>query len=163
MRNPWRFSFDAPTGLLYVGDVGQDTWEEVDIIKKGGNYGWNAREGAHDHEPLRPMPRTIDPIFEYNHDKTAASITGGYVYHGKKIPALAGWYVFGEYSQGRIYALKYENGKVTASGMLVDPKDPDRKGGLRNPSQPSSFGEDVDGELYMIDNNGPVYRIVAEK
>src|SRR6185312_5327114 len=103
LRNPWRFSFDAPTGLLYVGDVGQDTWEEVDIVTKGGNYGWNVREGQHDHEPITRMPRTIDPIFEYNHNRTAASVTGGYVYHGKKIPGLANWYVFGEYSQGRIY------------------------------------------------------------
>jgi glucose/arabinose dehydrogenase len=163
MRNPWRFSFDLQTGLLYCGDVGQDTWEEVDIIQKGGNYGWSVREGAHDFSPTRPMPRTIDPIFEYSHDYSAASITGGYVYRGKRIPELYGWYVFGEYSQGRIYGLKYENGKVTASGMIVDPKDPNRKGGLRNPSQPSSFGEDIDGELYMIDNNGPVYRIVPEK
>lgn len=162
LRNPWRFCFDAETGLLYAGDVGQDTWEEIDIIEKGGNYGWSAREGAHDHEPIRPMPRTIDPIFEYNHDRTAASITGGYVYRGKKIPQLYGWYIFGEYSQGRIYGLKYENGKVTASGMLIDPKDPTRKGGLRNPSQPSSFGEDINGELYLIDNNGPVYRIVPD-
>ncbi|HEY8749870.1 MAG TPA: PQQ-dependent sugar dehydrogenase [Tepidisphaeraceae bacterium] len=163
LRNPWRFSFDAPTGLLYVGDVGQDTWEEVDIVQKGGNYGWSSREGTVEHDPMKPISRTIDPIFQYNHDKTAASITGGYVYHGKKIPALAGWYVFGEYSQGRIYGLKYEGGKVTVSGMIVNPKDPERKGGLKNPSQPSSFGEDIDGELYMIDNNGPVYRIVAEK
>jgi glucose/arabinose dehydrogenase len=163
LRNPWRFSFDKETGLLYAGDVGQDTWEEIDIIRKGGNYGWNVREGAHDHEPARFTPRTIDPIFEYNHDRTAASVTGGYVYRGKKIPQLYGWYVFGEYSQGRVYALKYQDGKVTASGMLIDPKDPDRKGGLKNPTQPSSFGEDIEGELYMIDNNGPVYRIVAEK
>ena len=163
LRNPWRFSFDPETGLLYAGDVGQDTWEEVDIIEKGGNYGWSVREGAHDHEPIRPMPRTIDPIFEYSHDGTAASITGGYVYRGKKIPQLYGWYVFGEYSQGRVYGLKYEHGKVTASGMLIDPRDSTRKGGTRNPTQPSSFGEDVNGELYMIDNNGPVYRVVEDK
>jgi len=163
LRNPWRFSFDRQTGLLYAGDVGQDNWEEIDIIQKGGNYGWNVREGAHNHQAAGMNPRTIDPIFEYSHDGTAASVTGGYVYRGKKIPNLYGWYVFGEYSQGRIYGLKYEDGKVTASGLLIDPKDPTRKGGTKNPTQPSSFGEDIDGELYMMDNNGPVYRIVADK
>jgi glucose/arabinose dehydrogenase len=164
LRNPWRFSFDKETGLLYVGDVGQDDWEEIDIIQKGGNYGWSVREGAHNHQATPSfMPRTIDPIFEYSHDGSAASVTGGYVYRGKKIPALYGFYVFGEYSQGRIYGLKYEDGKVTASGLLIDPKDPTRKGGTKNPTQPSAFGEDIDGELYMLDNNGPVYRIVADK
>ena len=163
LRNPWRFSFDKETGLLYVGDVGQDDWEEIDIIRNGGNYGWSVREGTYPHQGGSTELYTIDPIFQYSHDGTAASVTGGYVYRGKKIPSLYGWYVFGEYSQGRVYALKYENGKVTASGMIVDPKDPTRKGGLKNPSQPSSFGEDIDGELYMLDNNGPVYRIVPDK
>jgi glucose/arabinose dehydrogenase len=87
-RNPWRFSFDRQTGLLYAADVGQDVWEEVNIITKGGNYGWRTREGAQDLHPeskasTQPL---IDPIFAYNHDKKAASITGGHVYRGKKIP-----------------------------------------------------------------------------
>jgi hypothetical protein len=107
------------------------------------------------------MPRTIEPIFEYNHNRNAASITGGYVYRGKKIPQLAGWYLTGDYSQGFFYGLKYENGKVAASGKIVDPRDPTRTAGLRRPSQPAAFGEDADGEQYMLDANGPVYRIVA--
>jgi hypothetical protein len=104
----------------------------------------------------------IDPIFEYNHNKAAASITGGYVYHGKEIPALRGWYLFGDYSHGTIYGLKYENGRVTTSGILIDPQDPKRNGGQR-PTQPSGFGEDANGELFMCDANGPVYRVMADK
>ncbi len=163
MRNPWRFSFDRETGLLYAADVGEDLWEEIDIIQKGGNYGWSVREGRHDFKPANPMPKTIDPIFEYNHHGTSASITGGYVYHGQKIPELRGWYIFGDYSQGMIWAIKYENGKVVSSGVLVDLRDPSRNGGPKS-IQPSSFGEDADGELYMVDNTlGWCYRIVPGK
>jgi hypothetical protein len=102
----------------------------------------------------------IDPIFEFSHNRTAASITGGYVYRGKKIPSLVGWYLCGDYSSGRIYGVKYENGKTVASGVLIDPHDPARSFGLRA-TQPCSFGEDTDGELFLCDVNGPVYRIVA--
>jgi glucose/arabinose dehydrogenase len=77
MRNPWRFSFDRQTGLLYAADVGEDLREEIDIVQKGGNYGWSVREGRHDFKPANPMPKTIDPIFEYSHHGTSASITGG--------------------------------------------------------------------------------------
>jgi len=160
LRNPWRFSFDRETGLLYASDVGQDQWEEVDVIEKGGNYGWRVREGKHDLHPAKLPPKTIDPIFEYSHDNTAASITGGCVYRGKKIPALVGWYLCGDYSTGRIYGVKYENGKVTGSGVLIDPHEPGKSFGLR-PTQPSSFGEDADGEMFLCDVNGPVYRIVG--
>ena len=160
MRNPWRFSFDRLTGILYAADVGQDLWEEVHVIEKGGNYGWRVREGMHELHPVKDLPKMIDPIFEYSHDRTAASITGGYVYRGKKIPALVGWYLCGDYSTGRIYGVKYENGKVLASGVLIDPRDPARSNGQRA-TQPSSFGEDADGEMFLCDTNGPVYRIVG--
>jgi quinoprotein glucose dehydrogenase len=142
--------------------VGQDDWEEINIVEKGGNYGWSLREGAHDFHPKPGAPKTIDPIFEYNHNKTAASVTGGYVYRGKKIPQLVGWYVFADYSQGTVYGLKYENGRVTASGLLINPRDPQRNGGQR-PTQASSFAVDPEGELLLLDANGPVYRVVGEK
>ena len=147
LRNMWRFSFDRETGLLYGGDVGFDLWEEVDIVVKGGNYGWSLREGAHDliPDPNYADAKTLDPIFEYNHNKNAACIIGGYVYRGKQIPELRGWYLCGDYSQGFYYALKYENGKVTTNGMIINPKDPTRTGGLRRPSQPASFAEDAAG------------------
>ena len=164
LRNVWRFSFDRETGLLFGADVGQDTWEELNLVANGGNYGWSIREGAHDFHTDRPNAggKMIDPIFEYNHDRTAASITGGYVYRGKQIPELRGWYLCGDYSQGFFYGLKIENGAVTASGKIVDPHDPTRTGGLRRPSQPASFGEDADGELYMLDANGPIYKVVGD-
>jgi glucose/arabinose dehydrogenase len=162
LRNPWRFTFDPPTGLLYAADVGQDEWEEVDIIERGGNYGWRIREGKHDLHPPKDgkRPEMTDPIFEYATPKLPGSITGGVVYRGDKIPALKGWYVFADYSLGTIYGLVYEDGKVTWSGVLVQPTDPKRSGGAR-PTQPSSFGVGPDGTLYMTDANGPVYRIVA--
>lgn len=160
MRNPWRFNFDPETGVCYAGDVGQDLWEEIDIIVKGGNYGWNIREGMHDLHPVPNRPKDlIEPILEYSHNKTAASVTGGRVYRGKAIPALRGWYVFADYSTGRVYGLKYEDGKVTSSGVLIEPN-PTGKPGER-PTQASDFGIDKDGELFLCDVNGPVYRIVA--
>jgi glucose/arabinose dehydrogenase len=160
MRNPWRFCFDKETGLLYAADVGQDTYEEVDIIEKGGNYGWRIREGGHDLHPIPNPPKMIDPIFEYDHNKTAASITGGCVYHGSAIPALKGWYIFGDYSFGKIWAIKYEPGKPVQVEVLIDPNDPGKKGGVQRPTQPSAFGEDAAGEIYLCDINGPVFKFV---
>lgn len=168
LRNPWRMSFDRETGDLWVGDVGQDLWEEVDLVKKGGNYGWSAREGFHplnqkhgapNHE-VRGTP-AIDPIIEYAHNDRLATeskfpnhgigvcVTGGYVYRGKKIPDLRGVYVYADYQMGTIWGLRYENGKLTADGVLV-------------PGQPQrtipSFGEDSDGELYVVSFDGNIYQ-----
>jgi quinoprotein glucose dehydrogenase len=167
VRNPWRVSFDRQTGELWVGDVGQDRFEEVDIIKKGGNYGWSAREGFHDlnrtsHAVKGSAP--IDPIIEYGHNPTLAqeskfpnhsigiSITGGYVYRGKKIPSLQGVYIYADFQMGTIWGLRYENGKLTADGVLIN----------GNPSRTiPSFAEDSDGELYVLSFDGQVYQIVA--
>jgi len=167
LRNPWRMSFDRETGELWVGDVGQDKWEEVDIVKKGGNYGWSAREGFHplnqhhgapNHE-VRGTP-AIDPIIEYAHNPnmladskfpnhgTGQSITGGYVYRGKKIPDLRGVYIYADFQQGTIWGLRYENGKLTADGVLV-PGSPTRN--------IPSFGEDSNGELYILSFDGSIY------
>ncbi len=148
LRNPWRFSFDRETGICYCADVGQNLWEEIDIIEKGGNYGWRFREGAHPFSRDRNPPADlIDPIKEYHHD-LGLSITGGYVYRGKSIPSLVGWYIYGDYSSGRIWGLKYENSKLTADAQM-----------LHSRTQPASFGEGVAGELYLCDHNGTVYRI----
>jgi glucose/arabinose dehydrogenase len=167
VRNPWRMSFDRETGELWAGEVGQDLFEEVDIIRKGGNYGWSAREafhvlnqqrGAPNHEVRGSEP--IDPIIEYAHNQRiqpdskfpnhsiGISITGGYVYRGKKIPALSGVYVYGDYQMGTIWGLRYENGKLTADDTLVPAN------GRRNIS---SFAEDSNGELYMISFDGNIY------
>lgn len=137
LRNVWRFSFDPPTGRLFAGDVGQNLYEEVDLIVKGGDYGWSHREGLHafDLGPGKDMPpqdfRPIDPIFEYPRT-TGLSITGGRVYHGARFPGLKGAYICADYAFGRVIALREKNGRwddeiiafepsITAIG--VDPRD----------------------------------------
>jgi glucose/arabinose dehydrogenase len=158
LRNPWRFSFDRKTGILYCGDVGQNTYEEVDIITKGGNYGWRVREGLH---PFRgkEKPTTtplIDPIIEYDHH-TGLSITGGYVYRGKQFPELTGMYLYADYSKGRIWGLKYDGQKMTWHHELQVTVG-QRTGQIL--VAPASFGEDIDGELYICDvNYGIVYQV----
>lgn len=148
LRNPWRFSFDRATDICYCADVGQNLWEEIDIIEKGGNYGWRFREGSHkfSRDP-NPPDDLVDPIKEYHHD-LGLSVTGGYVYRGTEHPALQGWYIYADYSSGRIWGLKYESGRVTVDELL-----------LHSRTQPASFGEDLAGEMYLVDYGGTVYRV----
>ena len=109
IRNVWRIAFDRETGDLWAGEVGQDNWEEIDIIRRGGNYGWNLREGMHSFSPKNnprrrgspPRPDLVEPIWEYHHD-IGKSITGGNVYRGKQVPELAGGYLYGDYVTGQI-------------------------------------------------------------
>ncbi len=160
MRNPWRFSFDRKTGACYAGDVGQNTWEEIDVLTSGGNYGWHLREARHEFKPERnAATNLIDPIVEYARDK-GASVTGGVVYRGKKFPALDGIYIYADYVSGRFFGLRYESGKLLANDELrvtVDGKP------TLNRVQPSAFGEDVEGEVYVCDHShGNVYQVVAE-
>jgi glucose/arabinose dehydrogenase len=160
MRNPWRFSFDRKTGTCYCGDIGQNKFEELDIITKGGNYGWHIREAMHPfkNQATDPPCTLIDPIVEYPRDK-GWSITGGFVYRGKKFPALDGLYIYGDYVSGRFWGLRYEDGKVISNdelNMTVNGQP------TLNRVQPSSFGEDLDGELYVCDHShGIVYQVVA--
>jgi glucose/arabinose dehydrogenase len=160
MRNPWRFCFDRETGICYTGDVGQNQWEEVHVIEKGGNYGWRPREGMHPNPNLHPPEdlngSAVDPIAEYSH-QVGQSITGGYVYRGKKWPKLNGVYLYADYASGRFWGLKYENEKATENGEFdatVEGKS------TVNRVQPSSFGEDAKGEVYVCDHNrGTIYRV----
>ncbi|HXD88705.1 MAG TPA: PQQ-dependent sugar dehydrogenase [Urbifossiella sp.] len=142
VRNPWRIAFDRKTGQLWAGDVGQNLYEEIDIIVKGGNYGWNRREGLHPFGALGVGPRKdlIDPIWEYHHD-VGKSITGGTVYRGSRVPELDGHYIYGDYVSSRVWALKYDEGlkRVTGNRSIKDPNRP-----------VYSFGEDEKGELYML-------------
>ncbi len=141
-RNPWRYGF-APDGRLVVADVGQDAWEEIDIVVRGGNYGWNIREGNHCFEPKEDCPAEglADPIYEYGRDE-GQSITGGYVYAGTRIPALRNLYVFGDFVSGRLWAipLPADGAPVKAAFTLA-----------KWPILVSTFGRDPAGELYVAD------------
>jgi len=171
LRNPWRYSFDRQTGLLYAADVGEDRWEEIDVVTKGGNFGWSVREGDY---PFNRTPRGKDepkptvppehpqgfvgPIKSYWHD-IGQSITGGYVYRGKAIPQLSGWYLYGDYAKGTLWALKYDGKNVTGDATLTITNEKEVR-----PMQPSAFGEDTDGELYVCSHSdGKVWKIVPEK
>lgn len=142
-RNIWRMSFDRETGELWAGDVGQNIWEEIDIVTKGGNYGWNHREGMHPFGPegTDASSSLIDPIFEYSHD-IGKSITGGHVYRGARVPALRGAYLYADYVSGKIWALKYDREARKVQGnYLVD---------TPNVLPVVSFGEDEQGEVYFM-------------
>ena len=149
-RNVWRLSFDRVTGTFYAADVGQKLWEEINIVKRGGNYGWNLREGNHPYvtesgeKGSGPREDLIDPIFEYDHE-TGKSITGGVVYRGLAAPKLNGMYVYADYVSGRIWALEhdYKSGKVIANHEIPN-KSP---AGENIPL--ITFGEDQDGEVYF--------------
>jgi len=139
LRNVWRMSFDRETGDLWAGDVGQDKWEEIDLITRGGNYGWRLREGAHPYRSGDSDVPFIAPVIEYGR-KDGISVTGGHVYRGTRNPDLVGAYVYADYVSGRVWALRYENGSVTAHREIMQ----DRR--HRNIS---SFGEGPDGEIYL--------------
>jgi glucose/arabinose dehydrogenase len=161
IRNVWRIAFDRETGLLWAGDVGQDLWEEIDIIVKGGNYGWNLREAMHPTTPKTPGvalgsgPRRdlIEPIWEYHHD-IGKSITGGSVYRGEDVPELEGGYIYGDYVTGQIWALWYDAAEkqVTANREIL-PK------GL----PVMSFGEDDLGEIYFLIQDGGIHKFTSPK
>jgi glucose/arabinose dehydrogenase len=152
VRNPWRFSFDRGTGALWLADVGQDKWEEIDLVTRGGNYGWRIMEGKHCFQPKTDchVEGLIMPIFEHGHDQGRCSVTGGYVYRGKNLPALQGSYLFGDFCSGEVFALPIGNGVAPSSEPRVL-----RKSGMKI----SSFGEDEAGEVYVVDHRGGLYRL----
>ena len=141
LRNPFRFSFDTATGRLFLGDVGQRLYEEIDILQKGGNYGWNVMEGMHCFNPATGCNQAglTLPIAEYDHSEGVAVI-GGYVYRGAGIPALAGSYVFGDFGSGNIWRLTQDNAGAWQRVLL-----------LSSGRNMSSFGRDSAGELYLVD------------
>ena len=143
LRNIWRMSFDRKTGRLWAGDVGQNLWEEIDIVVKGGNYGWSVREGFHPFGAKGVGPRTdlIEPIWEYYHHPTGKSITGGGVYRGPGVPELDGAYLYADYVSGKIWALRYDDDQ----GRVVENRP------IPSPGLPIlSFGEDEKGEFYFL-------------
>lgn len=151
-RNPWKFSFDRATGELWAGDVGQNDWEEIDIVRAGGNYGWNRLEGSACYPPGSPCDPTgtVLPVWEYPlRGGPECAVVGGYVYRGRRIPELTGTYLFGDYCSGKVWGLRLAGGKVVAHALL-----------LTVPFPISSFAEDPEGELYLLDHRGGrVYRL----
>jgi glucose/arabinose dehydrogenase len=151
LRNPWRFSFDRATDDVWIGDVGQNAWEEIDFAAAGtgagSNWGWNAREGTHKYEGPAPTGAR-DPIFELSHSDGNCAVTGGYVYRGAAIPALRGAYVFADYCVGELTALVQRDGVLADQALL----------GAAT-SEVTSFGEDAAGELYVLSRSGSIFRI----
>ena len=158
LRNPWRFSFDRTTGKLWAGDVGQNAWEEIDVVERGHNYGWAIREGTHCYDPPAHLKvfgsgecgerdkNLTDPVLDYSQRRGDRSVTGGYVYRGKKNPALFGKYVYGDFVSGRIWAFDPATGDNT---LLLD-----------SPLAISSFVEAADGELGVLSYaEGAVYHL----
>ncbi len=156
LRNPWRFSFDRQTSSLWIGDVGQNEFEEVDSIGiadgAGANFGWSAYEGDARFNRDQRAPGAVPPVLTYSHDH-GCSITGGYVVRDPALPALAGRYVYGDFCAGQLRSFTARVGRPAAD---------DRPLGLRVPSL-SSFGLDGAGHLYATSLEGPVYRLVERE
>ncbi|MBP7149544.1 MAG: PQQ-dependent sugar dehydrogenase, partial [Acidobacteria bacterium] len=166
LRNPWRWSFDRANADLYIGDVGQSTWEEVNYrpgTSAGGeNYGWDKYEGNHCPNPSCGssdcnVSGYVAPVTEYQHSGGACSVTGGYVYRGCRMPALAGRYFYGEYCAAWIKSFVMQGGSVT------DPRDHTTElapGGGMSIGEITSFGQDARGEIYIVDRGGEVFKIL---
>ncbi|GAA4403767.1 PQQ-dependent sugar dehydrogenase [Nibrella viscosa] len=144
LRNPWRMSFDSQN-RLWAGDVGQNEIEEIDIIRKGGNYGWRLKEGRDCYNPKNNCDdgNLVGPVWQYPHENGNISVTGGVVYRGKAYPDLQNKYIYADYASGRVWALTYNGTKATDNQILVN-----RAGTI------SAFGEDANGEMYLLDYSG---------
>ena len=154
LRNPWRFSFDRETGELWAGDVGQNNWEEVDLLRAGGNYGWNRMEGT------RCFPSTVRecdeggleaPVIDYRLSGPRCSVIGGVVYRGPSLSWLEGAYLYADYCSGELWGLRYDGEQVTEHALLND-----------SVRRVTAFGEGEEGEVYMLSFDGRIYRL-AEK
>jgi len=177
LRNVWRFSFDRETGDVYIGDVGQNMWEEIDFVSAeeagGQNFGWRVMEGTHCYNPPEDCEQIgVLPIYEYPNDANymkvltgmdepnvdGCSVTGGYVYRGKDIPGLNGTYFFADYCSGNIWTFKEVEGMATNFRNRTAEIN---LGGGQFTNYISSFGEDNNGELYFVDYNGTIYKLIA--
>jgi len=151
VRNPWRFSFDSQTGDLWIADVGQNEWEEIDVAwaelggGRGVNFGWSAWEGTHRFNNDQSPEGVTPPVYEYQHGNDGCSVSGGAVYRGTAIRSLRGWYVFADYCSGKVWALHTTIGGPTTVLPLL------------SQGSPSAIVAGPDGELYLLDHNGTIY------
>jgi glucose/arabinose dehydrogenase len=155
LRNPWRFSFDACKGDLYIGDVGESSWEEIDVEPAGTgkrDYGWPTMEGSHCENGGSCTLTGVSPAIDYSHID-GVSVIGGYVYRGAAIPALRGYYLYGDFGSRRVWALRYANGAATDQIELTSSLQSNKVGGI------VSFGEDSAGNVYLVDIAGTIFRI----
>lgn len=155
LRNPWRFSFDRATGDLWIADVGQNQWEEVNLqpatSRGGDNYGWRRLEGRHCFNPSSNCGTATMPVVEYSHADGSCSVTGGYRYRGT-YPRMRGIYFYGDYCTGMIWgATQQQDGTWLGTKLLA------------TPSRITSFGEDLNGELYMVDSAGGLYQVIDQQ
>jgi glucose/arabinose dehydrogenase len=154
LRNPWRFSFDAATGDLWIGDVGQNAIEEIDHVPaadgagRGTNFGWSAYEGSARYNKDQDAPGSWMPVYEYHHGNDGCSVTGGSVYRGEAVPDLQGAYLYSDYCAGGVRALVAVGDQVTDRAVLSD-----------EPGAVVSFGTDAKGELYVVSQRGSIYRL----
>lgn len=149
LRNPWRFSFDTATGALWAGDVGQNRLEEIDVVKKGGNHGWRRTEGTECYDPkmaCRSGVELVEPVWEYGRGQ-GVSVTGGYVYRGKRLPALDGAYLFADFGSQRVWALHKAGGPARVELLT------------RGGAVPSSFGVDAEGEVFIVSHAGSIFSL----
>jgi len=161
LRNPWRFSFDRADGTMYIGDVGQAAWEEIDVEPAGTgnrNYGWPYMEGTHCVTSSNPSctPTGTAPVVEHSHASgEGGAVTGGFVYRGSAIPCLVGRYVYGDFGTERYWMMGWNGSSVTEHTEITAELAPPQQ-------QPDSFGEDANGELYVVMISGQIYRIDPE-
>jgi glucose/arabinose dehydrogenase len=151
LRNPWRFSFDSSTNSCWIADVGQDHYEEIDILEYGGNYGWNIMEGFNCYNPATGCDTTglILPVYTYDHS-SGESITGGFVYRGALVPDIYGKYIFADFEYGDVWSLEYDGGNLLEVITLGD----------LGPYSVTSFGIDQQDELYICSFDGKIYKFV---
>lgn len=149
LRNPWRMSFDSASGALWAGDVGQGAVEEVDVVQRGGNYGWNITEGDRCYKPSSGCSRAglTAPVAAYDHSNGRCSITGGFVYRGTLVPEIAGAYIYADYCSGEIWAIRAD---APGTPVLI----------ATGAKQITSFGIDANGELYVLSQGQPIRQIV---
>lgn len=154
LRNPWRFAFDSETGDLWIGDAGQNAWEEVDRqpgdSEGGENYGWNLREGRHDFRRGDVPDDVVEPVLEYRNGQDGCAVIGGTVYRGSQIPDLSGQYLYGDFCDGWINAVPVTGDEVGTPREV-----------LRDVPQLTSFGVDQSGEIYVLSIGGTVYRLTS--